>query len=313
MILFQDEHDRKSRRRGFWKKVKVRPVTTESIEFAESQYYTNTVNRLGQPVNQKAVHEKTEKGEKPKVTTYKPKIQYIKDVFSSDDDGADIDVIPTMDIHKINNTKENDNEETLINEESKRTTVYLERDTQTVSPGDLDLGTGSPDPTIDDSYDTTPTEPATKVADDNKSGGFSFLDFIFGTTSQDNEKVVENNATKANQTEIQSTPEQSKAKIITTESAFIPEEVTTSPSTSDDTTRLPEFTDIQKINPTDEARTEQPTESHTVISVSKVESSSVSSFMDPANILSTSMSTEISHETEICFRGKCIKTSKDIL
>lgn len=33
-------------------------------------------------------------------------------------------------------------------------------------------------------------------------------------------------------------------------------------------------------------------------------------FWDPKNIISTSMSTEISHETEICYRGKCIKTKK---
>ncbi|CAH2058456.1 unnamed protein product, partial [Iphiclides podalirius] len=47
--ITEKEINRKTRRRGFWKKVKVRPAT-ESIEVAESQYYPNTVNRLGQSV-----------------------------------------------------------------------------------------------------------------------------------------------------------------------------------------------------------------------------------------------------------------------
>ncbi|XP_075985896.1 uncharacterized protein LOC142983017 [Anticarsia gemmatalis] len=309
-LLDEEEKDRKSRRRGFWKKVKVRPVT-ESIEFAESQYYTNTVNRLGQPVNVKAVHEKYENNEKPKVTTYKPKFQFIKDLFTSDDDSDNVDVIPTLDIHRIS-SKDNDNDETLVNAESKRTTVYVEKETQTISPGDLDLGTGSPDPTIDDLYLTTPTEP-TPVKAVDRTDGFSFMDYLFGVTSEDSENKSSEtkNATTPEQ-EIRITTEQPKPKIVTTESAFIPEEITDS-SVSDINTNVPEFMDIKKVDPIIETRTEKSVEDATVISVRKVESSSVSSFMDPSNVLSTSMSTEISHETEICFRGKCIKTSKDIL
>lgn len=33
-------------------------------------------------------------------------------------------------------------------------------------------------------------------------------------------------------------------------------------------------------------------------------------FLDPMSIIGTSVSSEISHETEICYRGKCVKTKK---
>ncbi|XP_047036770.1 uncharacterized protein LOC124642408 [Helicoverpa zea] len=315
----EDDKDRKGRRRGFWKKVKVRPASTESIEFAESQYYTHTVNRLGQPLKlSKNVHDKTERIEKPKVTTYKPSYDFIKDLFSSNDEAENIDVIPTVDIPKLT-SKDSEKDETLITEESKQTTVYLPKETQTetaISPGDLDLGTGSPDPTMDDMYVTTPTEPTTtnKPVTDNKSdAGFSFMDYLFGTTSEDNNKQVSpESEAKTTELEIQITTEQPKPKIVTTESAFIPEEITAASVTDENTESVTDFTDIKKLNTSEESQTEKVDEV-TETSVVRVESSSVSSFMNPANVVSTSMSTEVSHETEICFRGKCIKTSKDIL
>ncbi|CAH0598371.1 unnamed protein product [Chrysodeixis includens] len=306
----EDDKDRKARRRGFWKKVNVRPLTTESIEFAESQYYTHTVNRLGQPVKQsKNVHEKTEKSEKPKVTTYKPSYDFIKDLFTNDKEPTEIDVIPTVDIPKLSSKATEKEDETLITEESKQTTVYLEKESQTqtsISPGDFDLGTGSPDPTLDDLYLTTPTEAtstAAAVTVNRSDAGFSFMDYLFGVTSEDE--------TKATDADVQITTEKPKPKIVTTESAFIPEEIT-APSTADDNTETITFDDIKRLNSTEETKTEKPADT-TEISVVKVETSSVSSFMNPANVVSTSMSTEVSHETEICFRGKCIKTSKDIL
>ncbi|KAJ8708262.1 hypothetical protein PYW07_010387 [Mythimna separata] len=316
-LTAEDDQDRSSRRRGFWKKVKVRPATTESIEFAESQYYTHTVNRLGQPVKlSKNVHDKTEKIEKPKVTTYKPSYNFIKDLFSSDDED-NIDVIPTVDIHKLT-SEAPEKDETLITEESKQTTVYLEHETQTdsaISPGDLDLGTGSPDPTIDDMYVTTPTEPTTTskpAAVNRPDGGFSFMDYLFGTSEDNNKQVEDENEGKTTEAEIQVTSESPKPKIVTTESAFIPDEITAASASDENTESVTAFTDYKKLNSTKESQTESPA-GITEISVVKVESSSVSSFMNPANVVSTSMSTEVSHETEICFRGKCIKTSKDIL
>ncbi|CAB3237824.1 unnamed protein product [Arctia plantaginis] len=309
----EENKDRKSRRRGFWKKVKVRPAT-ESIEFAESQYYTSTVNRLGQPVkNMKVVHEKTF-NDKPKVTTYKPKVQYLTDLFSSGDDFADVDVMPAVDIHKIK-SKKSPNEGTVTSEESKKTTAYVEKETQTMSPGDLDLGTGSPDPTVDDMYYSTTNEPVPTKADD-RSDTFSFMNYLFGMTSEGSEgSSVGENSTKTTESNIQITTEQPKTKLVTTETGFIPEEITeiTASSANTDNTDAIDVSEIQKTNSLEDAKTEKDTVETTFIPVTDVESSSVSSFMDPSNVLSTSMSTEVSHETEICFRGKCIKTSKDIL
>lgn len=295
----------------------MRPATTESIEFAESQYYTHTVNRLGQPVKlSKNVHDKTERIEKPKVTTYKPSYNLIKDLFSSDDE-SNIDVIPTVDIPKLTG-KPAEKDETLITEESKQTTVEHELQTDSaISPGDLDLGTGSPDPTIDDMYVTTPTEPTTtsKPATVNKpDAGFSFMDYLFGTS--EDKQVESEDEDIATTAEIQVTTESPKPKIITTESAFIPDEITGASVSDENTETITAFTEIKKLNfevknSTQESQTESPA-GVTEISVVK-ESASVSSFMNPANVVSTSMSTEVSHETEICFRGKCIKTSKDIL
>lgn len=295
----------------------MRPATTESIEFAESQYYSHTVNRLGETVKvSRNVHEKGEKVDKPKVTTYKPNYNFIKDLFSSDDEAANIDVLPTVDIPKLIN-KSQDNEETLITEESKQTTVYLDKESQTesaISPGDLDLGTGSPDPTIDDLYLTTPAEPTTTnkpITVNSQDAGFSFMDYLFGTTAEDSHKHADGEETvKTIESEIPT--EAPKLKIVTTESSFIPEEITAASISNENTEAVTAFAEIKKLNSTGESQTES-TEGVTEISVVKVESSSVSSFMNPANVVSTSMSTEVSHETEICFRGKCIKTSKDIL
>lgn len=177
------------------------------------------------------------------------------------------------------------------------------------------MGTGSPDPTIDDLYFTTPTEPTTTtkpVTVNRPDAGFSFMDYLFGTTSEDNNKQGDiEKELKTTEAEIHITTEQPKPKIVTTESSFVPEEITAA-SISDDNTELTVFADIKKLNSTENIKTEKADDT-TEISVVKVETSSVSSFMNPANVVSTSMSTEVSHETEICFRGKCIKTSKDIL
>lgn len=249
------------------------------------------------------------------MTTYKPSYDFIKDLFTNDKEATNIDVIPTVDIPKLS-SKASENDETLITEESKQTTVYLEKESQTqssISPGDFDLGTGSPDPTLDDLYLTTPTEATTTTAAvtvNRSDAGFSFMDYLFGVTSEGKQGEGQNE-TKATDADIQITTEQPKTKIVTTESAFIPEEITAA-STADDNTEIVQFDDIKRLNTTDEAKTEKTADT-TEISVVKVETSSVSSFMNPANVVSTSMSTEVSHETEICFRGKCIKTSKDIL
>lgn len=307
-MCFQDQVETKGRRRGYWKKVKVRPIT-ESIETAESQYYANTVNRLGEAIPSKITHDKSSKYDKPRVsvTTYKPSFQFISDFFDSDDEIPE-DVLPTIDIPKIDKNASEKKDE--VTEPIGENTEEIRTTEKTTSPGDLDLGTGSPDPTVMDSmYFSTPTEPTTSesvLSLLDRADGFSFMDYLFGATSTDSKNEVKNEtktetteATTA--TEVEVTTEQPKSKGTTTDSTYIPEEITV---TDDNVETVTEFTEIRKVE------TMPPTERDPVVNF---ETSSESSFMNPANVVSTSMSTEISHETEICFRGKCIKTNKDLL
>ncbi|CAG9792531.1 unnamed protein product [Diatraea saccharalis] len=309
--LEKAQPDHKGRRRGYWKKVKVRPISTETIETAESQYYTNTVNRLGEPITStKNLHDKTTGKGKSKiaVTTYKPSnLQFIKDFFETEIDDENLDgVIPTVDIPKIvkKPVEVNDEANEKVKKEYDVTTEKIE------GPGEIDLGTGSPDPTIMDSmYYSTPTEPTSTEGDLSlldRSDSFSLMDYFFGTTTESEKDKVKNKTTVneiKQKPDVVITTERVSFKLPTTENNYVPEEITTILS-EDNIETVTDFTDSQKIN---DDKQEQVTESV------KVKSSSESSFMNPANVVSTSMSTEISHETEICFRGKCIKTNKDIL
>ncbi|KOB69784.1 hypothetical protein OBRU01_16349 [Operophtera brumata] len=276
-----NEESSTNHRRGFWKKVKVRPVSTESIEVAESQYYPNTVNRLGQPLRQS--HEKSN-FEKPRidVTTYKPTFQFIKDIFSSEDQEAQSNV-EYKDIAKIaSKTEKNEENPTTVADEEIRTDKYT-------SSGEADLGTGSPGTIVDDMINTS-TEPTTvKEENISKVESFSFMDYLFGVTSEDKSDVTAKNKTKA---EIEITTEMNtKMTESPTESSYIPDEITEASEVIDN---------VERVETTSKV-TEAPREETTK-----------SVYMN-VNVMSTSMSTEVSHETEICFRGKCIKTSKDIL
>lgn len=289
----EDDYDRKTRRRGFWKKVKVHPAVTDSIEFAESQYYTNTVNRLGQPItNNKISHEKVDKAQKSKlkITTYKPSYQFIQELFNDDDNIPLEDVLPTMDLSKIkkeDTTKKSD-DKTAITEN-----VYAKH----TNPGDLDLGTGTPDPTFNDFYYTS-----TAATVNDRSDGFSLMEYLFGTSDEKHDDKKLNDTSTSE--DIVITTEQPKSKVVTTEGEYIPDEIT---AASEINTEIAEISDVKRI---EEYKELSNSEEDKRI---KIETSSVSSFMDPTNILSTSVSTQVSHETEICFRGKCIKTNKTIL
>ncbi|CAH2098016.1 unnamed protein product [Euphydryas editha] len=313
--------NKNNRRRGFWKRVKkVRPVN-EEIEVAESQYYSNAVNHLGESIP-KTVFEKSGKNNgKMVVTTYKPNYQFLKDFFEVEDD--QLNAIPNIDLHKVTNSKPESSTEILKETLHSTTRSDFKKDNypEKFSPGDMDLGTGSPDPTLDDStYYSDSTEPTSSSSID-RSDGFSFMDYLFGVTSSDdiestNSKAELTKSTK--EADIMTTPldkhetetEATKLKI-TTESTFIPEEITAevTKNVSEDVTEsisnIPKNTTNIYPSPKEQDVTEK--------SRVNVESSSASSFMDPANVVSTSMSTEISHETEICFRGKCIKTNKILL
>ncbi|XP_038218087.1 uncharacterized protein LOC119836723 [Zerene cesonia] len=288
-LVHEDDEDanRKNRRRGFWKKVKVRPIT-ESFEVAESQYYPNTVNTLGQSVSKISSDKSIEINKKKmKVTTYKPRFQFIKDFFESDDSAFDLSA--DIDIPKINATRKYDD----VTEKVEANTEPAMKETiaDSISPGDMDWGTGSPDPTLEDaSFYSEPTQPSI-----DRSDGFSFMEYLFGVHSSEETRPVKNETREESTKASESAFELETTKGTT--DSYIPEEIT-----ADTVTENSAITEDQKNISNDATEKSQA-----------VESTSVSSFMDPSNVISTSMSTEVSHETEICFRGKCIKTKKDLL
>jgi hypothetical protein len=238
------------------------------------------------------------------VTTYKPNFQFIKDFFEGDENVSE-DIVPTADISKVDKPVETvtNSEEPTKDQISEVKELTTEKPT---SIGDIDLGTGSPDPTIMDSmYYSTPTEPTSsenELSILDRAGSFSLMDYLFGASPTGSEKSEIKNITESSHKSVQIdvTTEQVKAKVTTTDSTYIPEEITAVPS--DENIETATDYDIKKL----ENPIEEPTESLNA-------ESTESSFMNPANVVSTSMSTEVSHETEICFRGKCIKTNKDIL
>lgn len=323
-LYFQEGEEHKSRRRGFWKKVKVRPVT-ESIEAAESQYYPNSANRLGHTITlTKTIHDKNGKYDKPKVTTYKPAFQMLKDMFDIENE-EELDVLSTVDIPKITNKPDELSE--VVNRVLQESTETNVKDTTdpNENPGDMDLGTGTPDPTLDTVYITTPESTTTSDSSYGlleRADGFSLMDYLFGGTSENTghkeskkdlknveKEKVKDEKVKREKVKVEITTEQPKPKLATTESTYIPEELTALPSEEDKMESVTE-SDFKKLD-AEIYKLEKILDG--TEKSANVETSSVSSFMNPDNIVSTSMSTEISHETEICFRGKCIKTSKDIL
>lgn len=275
------------------------------------------MNRLGQNVESKDSYEKSEKNDKPRVTTYKPSHQFMKNLFDNEDSSLDI-LVSHMEIPKINSPDYGSKLESPKKTAEETTKRTLEKMTTLldVNPGDMDLGTGSPDPTLEDEmYFSEPTEATineSSVSVD-RSDGFSLMDYLFGVTSSDDINLENVNKTEGiykreseittKSLETETTTEQ-KPKIVTTESTYIPEEITAELTAVEYETT--ETTEIKKTS------TENVKQESTDNPIVKVESSSVSSFMDPTNVVSTSMSTEVSHETEICFRGKCIKTNKDL-
>lgn len=248
----------------------------------------------------------------------------LSDMFDIENE-EDIDVLPTVDIPKITNKPDELSE--VVNRVLQESTEPNMKETLEPSdnPGDMDLGTGTPDPTLDEMYITTPDATSTSESSYGfleKADGFSLMDYLFGVTSENDEhkeskkdiKKVEKEKLKHNKVnrekvKVEITTEQPKPKLATTESTYIPEELTAVPSEEDKTESVTE-SDIVKLD-AEIYKLEQILDS--TEKSANVETSSLSSLMDPNNIVSTSMSTEISHETEICFRGKCIKTSKDIL
>lgn len=248
----------------------------------------------------------------------------LKDMFDIENE-EELDALSTVDIPKITNKPDELSEVVKrLLQESTESNVK-ETTEPSDNPGDMDLGTGTPDPTSDTMYFTTPHPTTTSESSYGileRTDGFSLMDYLFGVTSDDDghkeskkdfkkfeKETLKEDKVKREQVKVELTTEHSKPKLATTESTYIPEELTAVPSEEDKMESVTE-NDLKKLD-AEIYKLEKILDA--TEKSANVETSSVSSFMNPENIVSTSMSTEVSHETEICFRGKCIKTSKDIL
>lgn len=259
---------------------------------------------------------------KPVVTTYKPKIS-LKDIKES--------VIEEEVTHKFSEpimeqktTIDYISPTEKIATQPKQDVTTYKSTTADVSPGDVDLGTGTPDSTIMDIFYSSPTTQASTI---DRSDAFSFMDYLFGVTSpEENFKNIKDKNKNENEKKVSSINDEINTKptetpsptVTATESTFIPEEITASSNVDEETERILslDFGDIKKINNTEQIS--EDTKTH--INAGEINNnentivtSTASSYLDPLQVVSTSLSTEISHETEICFRGKCIKTNKDVL
>lgn len=286
----------------------VRPVTPESIDVAESQYYPNTVNHLGSPLKQDPYSRRQadKAREKSRVTTYKPTYS-LKDFLDAEEEA--LEAITNREIPKLS---------------VKSTTEAVKEATERVEiPYELDLGTGAPDTTLSDMYYSPTTTEATSEVGPlgvvDRSDGFNFMDYLFGISSEG--ESTDKETVKPTDVTIDTQTEQPKATQQTTENTFFPDEITTTIN-QEDATDVSNFNfdDLKKLNSTGDSKLNDKSKNEienivesTEKSVDLSESSTQSSYMDPSQVMSTSMSTEVSHETEICFRGKCIKTKRNIL
>lgn len=218
------------------------------------------------------------------------------------------------------------------------------------SPGDMDFGTGSPDLVMFNIFGEAITSQPNIANEQTETEDLSFTneynDFEgheeFYPTTTEREDITTTlipidttNKTDINFTQRSVVTEISKEQPImqtTTEvpidlSAEITEKQTEAPTTETEETTYKDTTIESQTTPalqysiyksvTQEKHSDKVKENKDIVKkdiVPKIESvestTAGAQFWDPKNIISTSMSTEISHETEICYRGKCIKTKK---
>ncbi|GAB0097547.1 hypothetical protein DMENIID0001_131960 [Sergentomyia squamirostris] len=166
---------------------------------------------------------------------------------------------------------------------------------ETTSPGDIDLGTGSPDEATDLITDTVTEEPITETRIPDETSP------VVDYTDMDTEETY---TAKVEPLEIEKTTPASsmfdevRKKLV-------------------DLFMLPEDDDQRTENPF-EGRTfsnrVEPTTTTTTEPPETVPVTEYTPFLrDPVMgnlIIATSTSTEISHQTEICYRGRCIKSAR---
>lgn len=265
--------ERQPRRRGTWRRIKVRPLQKDALETAESQFYKSSGNDV----------------------SVKDKVEYRKSFLKSEKNSY-----PAIELQK------------------QETSTEIPA---TESPGDMDLGTGSPDAVImdveKDNNDTDTSETPTTVN--------------YEAIEENNSKTTVETATEVETEKYEKETETSylDSTDIPLGIAMEPEEESTTfndKETFEQTTmrevsnfentlgkllsvmELPQ--EVVPVESTDETANDDSTvkpEGQDPVTTTPV------NLLDSKNVVSTSISTEVSHETEICFRGRCVKTKKDDL
>lgn len=310
IFLLQDfTNGRQARRRGVWRKVKVRPVNKDVFQAAESQFYGNSANDLeNKPVKSSEIFSKSPAIENSK---FSEKIIESQDSSSDKNDVQYTTVVPD-------------------DYESETKTEFIDK------LESVDFGTKLPE------YSSYNNEAVTLHPNNNRfsdntetiEDNFTTIDMnesVDEITTEADEyvttmKSVDSFEDKLNKLEVNST-QRSVVTEISKENFFqttpeipqeIPTEITEKQEDIEFTTEVDTTTKIYNGNesdletkPNNESTNDKVNDEINISKTDFVESTTPPTiFWDPKNIISTSMSTEVSHETEICYRGKCIKTKK---
>lgn len=327
--------EKKGRRRGVWKRVRVRPI--DSFETAESQ---NIGKQLYNTILSENVKEFGERNIKksagsriissPSAYAFEETISYNDDNEDNDDQSGDVQTVLPIQTTEPTRSDEYDlttlENESIDNETSDLTTETIEKDereleaTSTINydNGDDSITTMMPFMSSDlgdlESFEKTTEKPKfVSSADDDKKAKTNESDQVPEPTSIMDE-------VKQKLTELFSF-EDDDVVVSTTERVFKFNRNFKRP-------KAPHYTSIDR-NPSanDIANTDKE-------DVKDIKSSPASMKLEPVPVLktilrpitessssfhkdlmdsviyATSTSTEISHETEICYRGRCVKTQK---
>ncbi|XP_057657130.1 uncharacterized protein LOC130894371 [Diorhabda carinulata] len=283
--------NKKKRRKGVWKLVKQRPV--DKLETSESQNYFSVLNSFNniEKVNYEQKHNNYQK---PNYIHLERQSISNPEIKTDDNDtiSADIEVeneTTTNDLFTdYTVTNQNDNREaystmpTYTDKES--TTEYITQETTTKNI-DNDFVTN---------YDKIGTITTTPTTEDFTKGEEDFIDSIYEMFGMARDISTTVPPTTSTEIEINS-----ESVVTTTSNPTFPEELTEASSpTINVTESSTEFTTLQEF-PTTLPVVEEKREKKTF--PFQVEPWDM-------KLVRTSTSTEVSHETEICYRGRCVRS-----
>lgn len=325
--------EKKGRRRGVWKRVRVRPV--DSFETAESQNIGKQLYNTLLNDNFKEFGEKNTNKLPTRIISSPSAYAYEETVINNNGDDEDQtehnDEIQTVfPIQTTESTKTDDIDMTTLYSElldsSEATTEPFEKDereleaTSTINYTDLDDSTTTTMPFI--SSDVIDLESLEKSTEKPKISASADDNITTGVDDQISEPSSIMDEVKQKLTELFSF-EDDDVVVSTTERVFkinrnfkrpksplpLYTTVDRNPSANDIASSDKDIDKDVKSSPASMKLEPVPVLKTILRPITEPSSSFHKDLMDSV-IYATSTSTEISHETEICYRGRCVKTQK---